>query len=117
MSTMHEQRAIQRILLPCYLQVHNRITNRPLGFIVNLSQQGMCIVSKKRLLTHALFELTIEFPQPLNGIGRFDLQALSHWCTNEVEPEYYDTGFSFTKPPKDLDVLVDALNQYFQFKN
>lgn len=115
MSTMHEQRAIQRVHLPCYLQVQNSITNKPLGFLVNLSTQGMCLVSKKRLLTHALFELTITLPEPLSGIRKFDIQALSHWCCEDIEPGFFDTGFSFTKAPKDLGILIDALSQYFRF--
>jgi len=117
MSTMHDQRAIQRTNLPCYLQVHNRITDKPLGFLVNLSSQGMCIISKKRLLTHALFDLTIYLPEPLQDIPKFDIQALSHWCQADVEPNFYDTGFSFTNAPDNLHVLIDALRQYFCFNN
>ena len=113
---MSEKRVIERHHLPYYLQVYNRVTNKPLGYIVNISSQGMMLVSKNRLLTHAIFDMQIKLPVAIDGSKRIDFEALSHWCHPDVTPGCYDTGFSFNNPPEELKSLVKALAEYFKFQ-
>ena len=97
------------------MQVYNACTQKPLGHIVNISTQGMMLVSQRRLLTHVIFNLEIPLPEPLldGKLSQFD--ALSHWCHTDITPGCYDTGFSFNDPPGRLLALADALTDYFSF--
>ena len=115
-STNDEKRIIQRHQLPLYLQVFNRVTGRPLGYIVNISSQGMMLVSQAQLMTHAVFQLSINVPENSNS-KKIEFEALSLWSRSDVTPGYYDTGFSFIKAPDDLVVLVNALKDYFTFRD
>ena len=45
---MANQRRIQRHQLPYYLNVFNRFTEKPLGFIGNLSEGGLMLISPIR---------------------------------------------------------------------
>ena len=112
-----EKRVIKRHQLPYYLEVYNRITKKPLGYIVNISPQGMMLVSNSQTLTHAIFNMYMMLPEAINGHKRIDFDALSQWCKPDVTPGYYDTGFSFTKVPPELAELVEALKDYFTFKD
>ena len=114
-SKLKDKRLIQRHQLHYYLQVYNKITDKPLGYIVNISLHGMMLVSSAPLLTHAMFELEIRLPNAINGKRRIDFEALSHWCKPDVEPNCFDTGFSFTKPSEELKQIVEALSDYFSF--
>lgn len=114
---LKEQRLIQRHQLQYYLQVFNRITDKPLGYIVNISLHGMMLVSKAPLLTHAMFELELKVPNAINGKRHITFEALSHWCKPDVEPNCFDTGFSFTKPSEELKNVVEALTEYFSFSS
>ena len=111
-----DKRTIKRHQLPYYLEVYNRITKKPLGYIVNISSQGMMLVSNSQTLTHAVFNMYMMLPEPINGHKRIDFDALSQWCKPDVTPGYYDTGFSFTRVPSELQQLVEALKDYFSFK-
>ena len=111
-----EKRIIQRHQLPLYLQVFNRVTGRPLGYIVNISSQGMMLVSQAQLMTHAVFQLSIHVPDKSKS-KKIEFEALSLWSRSDVTPGYYDTGFSFIKAPDDLVVLVNALKDYFTFRD
>lgn len=112
-----EKRIIQRHQLHYYLQVYNQVTDKPIGYIVNISTHGMMLVSRTQLLAHAVFGLQIRLPVPINGKKKIDFEALSHWCKPDVEPGCYDTGFSFTQPNEELQSLVTALAEYFSFNN
>ena len=114
---MDEKRYIKRHQLPCYLQVFNRVTNKPLGYIVNISPQGMMLVSGTQLMSHAVFGMQVKLPSPIKGKKRIDFDALSHWSKPDSTSGYYDTGFSFTEPPEELTALIDALTEYFSFKD
>jgi len=114
LDNLQEKKAIKRHHLPHYLLVFNRVTNKPLGSIVNISNQGMILVSKHKLLTHAQFNLQMKVPAP-KGIKKINFEAMSHWCKQEVSPGHYDTGFSFPNPPEELKALIRALSEYFTF--
>lgn len=112
---MIEKRTIQRHHLSYYLQVYNTCTQKPLGHIVNISPQGMMLVSQRRLLTHVIFSLEIRLPEPLLEGKLIQFDGLSHWCQADITPGCYDTGFSFSDPPGRLLALADALTHYFSF--
>ena len=114
-QTLNEQRRIKRHHLPYYLQVHNRVTGKIVGYIVNISHKGMMLVSKNPILVHAIFELQIRLPSPINDRSIINFDALSHWCHPDVTPGCFDTGFSFSEPPDELKELVDKISEYFTF--
>ncbi len=116
LDNLEEKRIIKRHQLPNYLLVFNRVTNKPLGSIVNISNQGMMLVSKHKLLTHAQFNLQMKLPLS-KGTKKINFEAVSHWCKQEIAPEHYDTGFSFTHPPEELKQLIRALTEYFKFSS
>ena len=50
---MLNQRSIQRHQLPYYLNVFNRFTDKPLGFIGNLSETGLMLISPYPMMIDA----------------------------------------------------------------
>lgn len=115
MAHNNEKRRIKRHHLPYYLQVHNKVNGKIIGYIVNISQKGMMLVSKHPVLIHAMFELQIRLPAPINEKNVINFDALSHWCHPDVTPGCFDTGFSFSAPPAELLDLVDRVSEYFTF--
>ncbi len=114
-SALTKKSTIKPHHLSYYMQVYNACTQKPLGHIVNISNQGMMLVSQRRLLTHVIFNLEIRLPEPLLNGKLIQFDALSHWCHPDVTPGCYDTGFSFSDPPGRLLALTDALTHYFSF--
>ena len=116
MKMMEEKRRIKRHQLPQFLEVYNRVTDRPIGNIVNVSPHGMMLVSKSQLMPHAVFSLRIKVPGAGKRSKNLDFEALSHWSRPDVTPGFFDTGFSFSKTSTDISELTTALTEYFQFK-
>lgn len=111
-----EKRVIQRHHLRYFLCVYNRKTGKPIGYIVNISREGLRLVSHIPLLTHSVFQFRIKLPREIEGARNIDFDALSCWCRPDVSPDCFDTGFKLIDPPSDLMELIDGLSEYFSFK-
>ena len=55
--TMFTQRRIERHQLPYFLQVFNRVTDKPIGFLGNVSETGLMLISQLPMMIDVDFEL------------------------------------------------------------
>lgn len=113
---IREKRTIKRNQLSYYLKVYNRKTGKPIGYIVNISTEGLRLVSHIPLLTHSVFQFRIKLPREIEGERNIDFDALSCWCRPDVSPDCFDTGFKIVEAPEALLNLVEGLNHYFCFR-
>ena len=109
---MAERRKVKRRHLIYYLRVFDRISGRQLGHLVDLTPDGMMLMSErpvrvgrtigcKMVLPGGSDEQTIEF------------DATSLWTAEDVNPDFYDTGFKFEKiSPADLAQIETLIDDY-----
>lgn len=64
---MFTDRRIERHQLPCFLQVFNRHTDKPIGYLGNISSEGLMLVSRLPMMVNADFELRLKIPGPEGG--------------------------------------------------
>lgn len=112
---MFTERRIERHQLPYFLKVFNRFTDRPIGYLGNVCDQGLMLISQLPLLVDADFELRLKLPGITGQLQTIDLTARCVWCREDVTPHYYDSGFVLYQPPADYIALVGALRNYFSF--
>ncbi|ERI53677.1 PilZ domain-containing protein [Pseudomonas sp. NPDC077186] len=111
---MRSQRRIERHQLPYYLKVFNRITDKPMGSIGNVSLDGLMLISQLPMLVGARFDMRLKIPGQ-HGQHFVDFSATCQWCREDVTPGSYDSGFALVAPPADYVEMVDALRYYFSF--
>lgn len=111
---MNNQRRIERHQLPYYLKVFNRVTDKPMGYIGNISLDGLMLISQLPMLVGARFEMRLKIPGA-GGIQSIDFAANCQWSREDVTPGSYDSGFALVAPPAEYVELVDALRYYFSF--
>lgn len=111
---MQTQRRIQRHQLPYYLKVYNRITDKPMGYIGNVSLDGLLLISQLPLLIDARFDMRLKIPGA-DTQHFIDFSANCQWCHEDVTPGSYDSGFALVAPPADYVEMVEALRYYFSF--
>lgn len=109
------RRRIQRHQLPYYLKVFNRITDKPLGYIGNLSCEGLMLISQSPLLVGARFDMRLKIPAADGQWRPIDFHATCQWSKEDVTPGSYDSGFHLDEPPAEYLELVEALRDYFAF--
>ncbi|WP_137819879.1 PilZ domain-containing protein [Pseudomonas sp. 2FG] len=113
---MRIERRIERHQLPYYLKVFNRITDKPMGYLGNVSLDGLLLISQLPMLVGARFEMCLKIPGQ-DGQRLIDFSATCQWCREDVTPGGYDSGFALVAPPADYVEMVDALRQYFSFRS
>lgn len=112
---MFTERRIERHQLPYFLKVFNRFTDRPIGYLGNVCDQGLMLISQLPMLVDADFELRLKLPGTEGQLHTIELTARCVWCREDVTPHSYDSGFVLFHPPADYVALVSALRNYFSF--
>lgn len=111
---MPSQRRIERQQLPCYLRVYNRITDKPMGYIGNVSLDGLMLISQLPLLVGGCFEMRLKIMEQ-NAPRFIDFSATCQWSREDVTPGSFDSGFALVAPPAEFVEMVDSLRRYFSF--
>jgi len=109
------RRRIQRQQLPYYLKVFNRITDKPLGYLGNLSCEGLMLISQWPLLVGARFDMRLKIPAADGGWRPIDFHATCQRSRDDVTPGSVDSGFHLDAPPAEFRELVEARRDYFAF--
>lgn len=97
-----ELRSLKRRHLIYYLEVYDDDTGELLGNLVDITTEGLKLVSKKPLEARKAFNMRMHLPEGYFEEKVLHFQARSLWSSNDVNPDFYDTGF--TAP--DLDSKV-----------
>jgi hypothetical protein len=113
---MRIQRHIDRLQLPYYLKVFNRVTDKPMGSIGNVSLDGLMLISQLPILLNARFDMRLKIPGHDGHLRFIDFHATCQWCREDVTPGSFDSGFALVAPPADYVEMVDALRYYFSFR-
>jgi hypothetical protein len=111
-----ERRNIKRLKLVYYLQVYERTTNAPIGSVVDISTQGMKLVSEKYYPPETVFSMSILLPEGSIFGESVEIDGRCRWCTEEPETSSYECGFEFIKKADSgvfvVKALIDDLQNY-----
>ncbi|VVN83033.1 PilZ domain-containing protein [Pseudomonas fluorescens] len=113
---MFTVRRIERHQLPYFLRVFNSVTDKPIGFLGNVSEDGLMLISQLPMMIGADFDLRLKIPMAGGCHQVIDLNACCLWCHEDTTPHHYDAGFCVQQAPPEYGQLVDALKQYFSFQ-
>ncbi|MDY7531207.1 PilZ domain-containing protein [Pseudomonas sp. Bout1] len=112
---MFIERRIERHQLPCFLQVFNRLTDKPIGYLGNVSEQGLMLISQLPMMVDVEFQLRLKIPGGKGEVHAVDLTANCLWCHEDINPQHYDSGFSVLHAPAEYAQVISALWDYFSF--
>ncbi|TFF06178.1 PilZ domain-containing protein [Pseudomonas sp. BCA14] len=112
---MVTERRIERHQLSCFLQVFNRLTDKPIGFLGNVSEDGLMLISQLPMMVNVDFELRLKLPGLGGEFQAVDLTATCLWSHEDINPQQYDSGFCIRQAPEEYRRLITALLHYFSF--
>ncbi|MEX3773523.1 PilZ domain-containing protein [Pseudomonas sp. MYb118] len=113
---MFTDRRIERHQLPYFLRVFNSVTDKPIGFLGNVSEDGLMLISQLPMMIGADFELRLKIPMADGRLQVIDFRACCLWCHEDATPRHYDAGFTLQRAPPEFADLVQALKRYFSFQ-
>lgn len=112
---MFTDRRIERHQLPYFLKVFNSVTDKPIGFLGNVSEDGLMLISQLPMMVGADFDLRLKVPGTDGSQQIIDVRGCCLWCHEDATPHHYDAGFSLQQASAEYGYLVSALRQYFSF--
>ena len=110
---MENKRKYERYYLSFYLKVIDRQTNLNIGHCVNVSDGGMMVIGEKPIKTKAIFQFKMFLPEEIEGSRYVDFIAISKWCKNDENPDFYNTGFQLHNiTPEVIQVIKHLINNF-----
>ncbi|MEW5725651.1 MAG: PilZ domain-containing protein [Thermodesulfobacteriota bacterium] len=110
---MIEQRRLKRRQLVYYLKVNDRLSGQTVGRLVDITTEGVMLISSYPIETNRVYQMVMTLPQEMEGAREIAFDAKSHWCRKDVNPDFYVAGFQFvTVSPEDVLTITDLIRQY-----
>ena len=113
---MFTDRRIERHQLPYFLKVFNSITDKPIGYLGNVSEDGLMLISQLPMMIGADFDLRLKIPASDGVHAGHRSAGVLPVVPRRRNPHHYDAGFSLQRAPPEYGQLVEALKQYFSFQ-
>ncbi|MEJ2569198.1 MAG: PilZ domain-containing protein [Anaerolineales bacterium] len=110
---MAERRKLKRRHLIYYLRVFERGTGRIVGHLVDLTTEGLMLLSEEPIETDRLFYFRMTLPTEIRSSAHVAFNARSIWCRPDDSPDFYATGFSFEEvTSEDIRVIENLIESY-----
>lgn len=90
---MQDRRKLKRRHIIYYLLVFDHDTHVLLGHLVDVTTEGMLLISPQALETGRIYTLRMQLPYEISGKKEMVFRARSKWCRKDANPDFYDTGF------------------------
>lgn len=87
------KRQTERKYLVFYLRVYDGISPLVLGHLVNISSEGVMLLSDDVIPIDTEYRLRMRFPSEVTDRGDIVFSATSKWCEKDNNPDFYLTGF------------------------
>jgi len=112
-----ETRSLKRRHLVYYLEVYDDDANKLLGHLVDLTTSGLKLVSKQRIPTNRTYHLRMMLPEGYFSQKDIYFEAKSMWSSNDVNPDFYDTGFAAPKLDQKTQEIISGLVSQISFND
>lgn len=111
------KRSQERWNLVQYLRVVKAENNETIGHLVDVTTEGMMLISENSIPLHQTYNLRMEIPTEDNIPQMIALTAESLWTKKDVNPEFHDTGFRLINPSKRAINAITRLIEELAFEN
>ncbi len=108
---MADKRTLPRLHVLSYLKVCERNTDETVGRVVDMTTQGMRLLSDSPIAAATVQQFRMGVPRATGGNERITFDAWVIWCRESVNPGYYDTGIEL----KDVSAAhIEAIEQFME---
>lgn len=111
------KRSQERWNLVQYLRVAKAENNETIGHLVDVTTEGMMLISENSIPLQQTYNLRMEIPTEENIPQMIALTAESLWTKKDVNPEFHDTGFRLINPSKRAINAITRLIEELAFEN
>jgi len=92
-----------------YFKVYDRITDKSLGYMIDISSEGMKILSRIFIHENTAYKIRVELPEEVKGSDQLLVDVRSVWCERDPESERYRAGFAFVSTFPHHEEIIQLL--------
>lgn len=114
---MDGARSLERRHLIYYLEVYDDDCNEMIGRLVDITTRGIKLVSKNIIPNNRKYSLRMMLPEGYFHTREIHFNAQSIWSSNDVNPDFYDTGFEVINLDREQRKIIRQLIELVGFNN
>ena len=112
-----DRRKTKRRFLMFYARIFDRRTGRQIGYIADLTPEGMMIISEKPIRIGETYPLRMDLPEDLSQRPSLDFQALSIWSKPDIDPDYTATGLQLLDVGEQEIAIIKKIVESYGFRD
>ena len=118
-SNLYQDRKENRRHLIYYLKVDNSQTNELIGRVVDITAKGLLMISRNKFDTQLEIPVRIELGDELfeQTNGHLELNIRCRWSKEDINPDYFVTGFEFINQTVEQESLINKLIDVIGFRD
>ncbi|MCD4828334.1 MAG: PilZ domain-containing protein [Candidatus Cloacimonetes bacterium] len=105
----------ERASLTYYPTIRNLRDDTELGHLIDLSPEGMKMLSEKPVKTDTYYHLSIDVRSDKGLSRELAVEAKSLWSKRDINPDFYDTGFTFHNLTAAAHKIIARLMREYPF--
>lgn len=110
---MSEKRKFDRVHLIHYLRMFDRKTGELVGNLVDLTAEGLQLISETRIEPGKILEIRMEFPEEVDGQQDLLVNAEAVWCDHQLDPDLFSVGCRLLPvTPTQVTIIRDLIDNY-----
>ena len=91
------------------IQVTNRLSGDPMGYVADLSMGGLRLVAKQPLGVNGCYEMCLHVPTLGDRTREVQVVVLCQWVRKDSRRDSFEMGFSLDRPSDEYTRLIGEL--------
>jgi hypothetical protein len=112
-----DRRKLKRRHLLYYLQVFAGSERRPVGHVVDITPEGVMLMTGREMATGETLDLQMMLPGDPGDVKELEFTATSLWCRRDVNPDLWDVGFKAEGLSVKERAIIETLIDDYGFRD
>ncbi len=114
---MFDKRKLKRRHPIYYLKVFDHGTGEHIGHLVDITPEGLLLVSPNPRTIQEVIDMRVELPTVIGGKEELIVKGCCVWCRRDVNPDLYGAGYHFEEIQSDDARIIERLIARFGFND
>jgi hypothetical protein len=114
---MTERRRLKRRHVIFYSRVFDLHTGQLMGHLMDITREGMRLISEEPTEVGKTFLLRIDLPEDVMDKPFVKFEARSLWCKQDINPAFYNTGYLISNMSAEDVTLIDNMMEEVGFRD
>ncbi len=108
-----DRRKLKRRHIIFYSRVFDRITGALLGHLMDITVEGLMLISDYPLEAGPTYHLRMDLPDDVKAKPFLSFEAQCLWCRPDINPAFFNAGFTvLNMTQEDIDLIENMIDEY-----